>query len=421
MIHFFKTIAAIGGLSLHMKILLSAYACEPNKGSEPAVGWNWMLSLCREGHAVFLLTRRNNATAIEAERERQNIPVTPLYYDLPSWCRRWKRLPGGLFVYYLLWQLGAYFYARKMHRIYKFDLVHHVTFVTFRQPSFMGWLGIPFILGPVGGGETSPLPLRTGLSRKGRILERLRDLAIFWARIDPLMHLTFSRAVLIACTTQETRQHVPRRYHHKCIILPAIGITVQESTLPSQPSRKSFLFIGRLLYWKGIHLALRAFPDVLRQVPDARLRIIGEGEDSAWLKNIASQYGISSLIDWLPWQPHENIAREYADNIAFVFPSLHDSGGLVVLESLAASLPVICLDLGGPGTFVDDTCGIVIQTAGQDDSLVQKALASAMVRLATDSGLRNSLVAHCRERAGRFTWDENVRTLYSFYRTIQKT
>ncbi len=397
-----------------MKILLSAYACEPHKGSEPAVGWNWMLSLIKQGHHVFVLTRSNNKQTIESEIKKLQLPVTPLYYDLPSWCRRWKRWPGGLYFYYLFWQLGAYFFAKRIHKIEQFDLVHHITFVTFRQPSFMGRLGIPFVLGPVGGGETSPRPLRRGFHRSGRFREAFRDIGIAWAQRDPLMHATFHRASRIACTTPETLQRIPEKYHSKCIVLPAIGIDPpQQSPELHPPSHPSFLFIGRLLYWKGLHLVLRAFPEVLQRVPTARLRVIGEGEDSRWLKEVARESGISSSVDWLPWMPHQEIAKEYQNNIAFVFPSLHDSGGLVVLESLAASLPVICLDLGGPGIFVDSSCGIALKTSGQNDSSLQKALAEAMVSLAQNPERRAKLAAACQNRVRHFSWVAAAETLYS--------
>ena len=47
-----------------MKILISAYACEPNKGSEPGIGWNWMINLVKKGHSVTVITRKNNKKII---------------------------------------------------------------------------------------------------------------------------------------------------------------------------------------------------------------------------------------------------------------------------------------------------------------------------------------------------------------------
>jgi len=143
---------------VHLRVLLSAYACEPGKGSEPGIGWNWAREIALRGHETWVLTRANNQATIEAKLSGKNAisNLHFLYYDLPQWLQRWKKLPGGIHIYYLLWQWGAYQFVKSVHRQKRFDLVHHITFVLIHMPGFMGNLGIPFILGPVGGGERSP-------------------------------------------------------------------------------------------------------------------------------------------------------------------------------------------------------------------------------------------------------------------------
>jgi hypothetical protein len=68
-----------------LKILLSAFACEPNAGSEPAVGWNWALFLARAGHQVVVLTRARARSAVE--RIGKGSPPDPHlcfeYFDVP--------------------------------------------------------------------------------------------------------------------------------------------------------------------------------------------------------------------------------------------------------------------------------------------------------------------------------------------------
>lgn len=404
-----------------MKILLSAYACEPHKGSEPGVGWNWMLALIKQGHDVCVITRENNRTAIEPEIQTLSLPVKMEYYDLPAWCRKWKHSPGGLYLYYLLWQFGAYRRARRLHGAAAFDLVHHITFVTFRQPSFMGGLGIPFLLGPVGGGETSPHLLRTGMNFSGRLREFLRDRLIAAAKVDPLMIRTFSKASLIACTTKDTLQRIPRRFQSKCLVIPAIGIDPPAAAAaPRTPSSPRFLFVGRLLYWKGLHLLLRAMPEVLRAVPNASLTVIGEGSDARWLKQVAESCGIAEHVTWISALPHKEIEAVYRDHLALVFPSLHDSGGMVVLEAMAAQLPVISLALGGPGVFVDSSCGISIDVANQSEEAVQHALATAMIQLAQHQTVRHTLAANCLARARTFTWQNVAEHLYSAWREAHR-
>jgi glycosyltransferase involved in cell wall biosynthesis len=397
-----------------MKILLSAYACEPDKGSEPAVGWNWAQALVRRGHEVHVITRSNNRGAIKAVVSARHPRLRFSYFDLPGWARVAKHWPGGIYFYYLLWQMGAYRLAKRLHAAEHFDVVQHSTFASYRQPSFMGELGIPFIFGPVGGGETMPPQFRAGLPMAGRVAEFFRDVGNALIVCDPLMRQTFSRAWIIACTTEETRVRIPRRYRSKCIVQPAIGINDCEIEVRSElaPAQPLFLFIGRLLYWKGVHLAIRALAETKRAVPGVTLKIIGQGSDRAWLRWVARDAGVTDAIAWIDARPHDEIECELRQCTALVFPSLHDSGGMVVLEAMAAGVPVVCLDLGGPAAMATPSCGVAIDTRDVSEAAVVGALARAMIRLGVDAEFRARLAAQAALRASELTWDAAVEAVY---------
>ena len=213
-----------------MKILLSAYACEPHKGSETSVGWHWALEASHLGHEVWVLTRENNRVTIEAELVKfpkiKNLNF--IYYDLPFWARWWKKKNRGIRLYYFFWQIGAYLLAKKVHREKGFDRVHHITFVSVRQPSFMGNLGIPFFFGPVGGGEKSPWNLRKGYGFRGIILDIVRDLANHLVRIDPFVRRTLQQAKRIYVTSEDSQSLVPDKYRHKTTIKLGIGLNPEE-------------------------------------------------------------------------------------------------------------------------------------------------------------------------------------------------
>ena len=120
-----------------LKVLISAYACEPSKGSEPGTGWNIVISLSRL-HNVTVLTRTNNRAKIEAAQNiGQGRKTQFIYYDLPGWATRMKKLlllPVPL--YYALWQAGAYLSHKKQIAESGFDIVHHLTFNAFEAPGF---------------------------------------------------------------------------------------------------------------------------------------------------------------------------------------------------------------------------------------------------------------------------------------------
>jgi len=399
-----------------MKILLSAYACEPNKGSEPGVGWNWALALGDRGYDVHVLTRSNNRQAIERAQIQSDSRLSFHYYDLPQRLRFWKHWPGGIYLYYLLWQIGAYSVARKLHSREQFDVVHHITFVSYRQPSFMGSLGIPFIFGPVGGGETMPSQFRKSLPVNGRLSEWIRGIGNRAIGLDPLMQRTYASASVIACATEETLHAIPRWFRSKCIVQRAIGISNTDEHQNADDSKQrgsQLLFVGRLLYWKGLHLVFPALAMVRNEAPGLKLRIIGEGNDGQWLKQEARRWKVDDMVDWVARVPHDQMIREYQSSGAFIFPSLHDSGGMVVLEAMSAGLPVICLNVGGPGSIVDASCGYSLDVTQKTEDQVIKELAVAMRRLGTEQELRRELANGARIRARALTWSNAAEAVYA--------
>jgi glycosyltransferase involved in cell wall biosynthesis len=405
-----------------VKILLSAYACEPGKGSEPGVGWHWARAIAGLGHETWVLTRAHNRPAIEAETARHPAPsnLRFVYYDLPRWAAWWKKGHRGIRLYYVLWQWGAYRSAREVHGRIRFDIVHHVTFVSVRQPSFMGNLGIPFIFGPVAGGEAAPWRLRFGYSGRGWVIDGLRDLSNFLIRIDPLMRRTFRQAQLIYTTTEETYAILPKRYQVKTHVQLAVGNDgPPPSDTPTDTSHAAvsgsgfrLLYVGRFLYWKGMHLGLPAFAGLLRNCPDARLTLVGNGPEERRWRALAAALGVEMNIDWLPWVSQSDLPKIYIGHDVLFFPSLHDSGGMVVLEALRHGLPVVCMDLGGPGVMVDETCGRVIRTQGRGRDTVVNGLTHVLTDLAQDPAARARLASGAWDRVRQFDTRTAVRRVY---------
>lgn len=410
-----------------MRILLSAYACEPNKGSEPGVGWNWAVALVRRGHVVWVVTRKNNQEAIEQELSRLGDPYISnlhfFYFDLPSWATKWKKGRRGIHLYYLLWQWGAYKLAKIEHNAQVFDLVHHITFVSVRQPSFMGNLGIPFIFGPVAGGENAPWSLRKGFGWQGWLKDLLRDLANFMVRFDPLMQHTFSKAMWIYVTSEQTLSLIPCRYRKKTFVQLAIAADMefektQSLRTPLQtdvsPDKFRILYVGHFLYLKGMHLGLAAYATFLAKFPNAQLTLVGHGSEEKSWRELASQLGIHpEQIKWRPWLTQKDLAVLYQGHEVFLFPSLRDSGGMVVLEALSFGLPVVCLKLGGPGVIIDNTCGRAVEVNGMSQQDVVKQLADVLVEFANHPQLIKQLRDGARKKAITTSWDAVVERVYA--------
>lgn len=397
-----------------LKLLISAYACEPGKGSEPGVGWRWALETVALGHEVWVLTRSNNAAGIAHQLAVLGHPpnLNFLYYDLPRSMRWWKRGGFTVHLYYLLWQWGAYKFMRARIAEQQFDAVHHLTFGVIRQPSFMGRLGLPFVVGPLGGGERAPRAMRRPLSLAGRIKDNLRDACNWIARYDPFVRQMYGQAALILMKTPQSLAWLPEKYRHKAHCMLEIGIDPPEqiAAVQTEPVRHGatlhVLYVGRFLYWKGMDLGLRAIAELRRRGVPVRLTMIGQGGEKTRWQRLTAELRLADCVTWVPWMKQQDLLAAYRSFGALLFPSLHDSSGNVVLEAMAGGLPVVCLDLGGPAQLVDEQCGRVV--AAQDAEQAVQGLADALGELAHSPALVAALRAGAQAKARAYGWRQVV-------------
>ncbi len=364
-----------------MRILLSAFACNPEQGSEPGVGWAWAYQLAKAGHEVSVLTREYHRSAIEGRL--RELGLSNLHFEyvgvrhLPYW------MPGlGVYPYYMCWQWNAYLRAKQLHAERSFEIVHHVTYAVFRNTSYLHRLGAPFIFGPVGGGERSPRALRVSMSRKGRRYEALRDLVNLLPRLNPMWRAMLRRSTRIIVKTEDTRACLPRSSRGKATV--ALENMVSEQPyLAGEPIRVPtfrLLYAGTLRPLKGLHLAVRAMV-LVRGRAAVRLTIVGKGEEESRLKEEVRQLGLEQSIEFVSWIPKSDVLALHATHDAFLFPSLHDSGGTVVMEAIAHGKPVICLDLGGPAVTVDQHCARIVNTRDRTEEQVIRGIADAILNL----------------------------------------
>jgi glycosyltransferase involved in cell wall biosynthesis len=401
-----------------MKLLVSTYSCAPDHGSEHAVGWNWTTEAHRQGHQVWALASTVHRARIVAacRDDRALAGITWIFPEVAGWRLRPGTEPSWERTYNLLWQRVALRHARALHREVGFDAVHHLTWGGVRAPTFLGALGVKLIVGPIGGGETSPAALRDGFSARGRLTEAVRDLSNATITRNPLVRGGLEDAAVIAVKTPETRRLLGPALQRKAMLFLELGLTPERIGTPrpmQAPARAPrLLFAGRLLYWKGAHILLRAFAEVLRLIPDAQLTIVGKGPESRRLQAEAAALNLADKVEFIAWLPQPRLFELYESHDLFVFPSLHDSSGNVVIEALSRGLPVVCLDLGGPAQIVTPESGIVVGTAGRATAAVATAMAGEICRLLAAPDRLAALSAGAIARARHFVLADRVAAFY---------
>jgi glycosyltransferase involved in cell wall biosynthesis len=403
-----------------MKVLISAYACEPFKGSEPGIGWNWVLQIARF-QEVWVITRENNREELERTLAEQPIPNAHfIYADLPRWARFWKKGTRGLQLYYYLWQINAFLLARKIHRHIQFDIVHHVTFGNYWQPTFLHYLPTTFVWGPLGGGESAPANFLRSFGLRGGIYEILRYCRRTLGELDPVVRRAGRRAGAGLATTEQTGTRMRELGCRNVSVLSNCGLPTEElARLMAIPHREAkpfrVLTVGRLLHWKGVEFALRAFGRFHERFGEAEYWFIGEGPERKSLEQLTRELGLEKAVSFLGQLPRKETLSKYFECNVLLFPSFHDSGGWVCLEAMAAGRPVVCLDLGGPGQQVTPDTGIKVSASTPEQVVAD--LATALERLASDSFSCQRLGASGRSRVERdFSWErkgEHIAALYA--------
>ena len=365
-------------------------------------------------HDVTVITRSNNRGRIDS-----GLAGTPgphpdfIYYDLPRFLRFLKSKGLPVFIYYLLWQIGARFALAG--RIDKFDLIHHATFNSFRQPGFWWCCGRPVILGPLGGGQIAPWRL-LGLFRHF-VLEILRSVSVICAPFSPFFLASWISAKTVIFSNQDTAYRIPYRFGKRTRFMVDVGIEVAEfsaSTASPISSEVGLIWVGRLDEYKAPLLALEAFARAYRQDQRLRLIFVGDGQEASLLKQGIGKMGLQGVVSVTGRVVKSEVSGIMSRQMIFIFTSLRDTSGNVILEAMASGLPSICLNHHGASEMHTYETALLVEPGSVEET--KQALAEAIVKLAASPELIKSMGAKAKERVGQFDWPIRAKVMDEIYR-----
>lgn len=413
-----------------MKVLISAYSCEPGRGSESGVGWNLVRELS-EDHELWVITRRGNQPAIEADGGSWTRRVRWEYIDPPRSMAFWKRGARGFQCYYAWWQWLAFRHGRKLHSVEKFDLTHHLTVGSY-LPATRWWkLAIPHIAGPLGGGDLCPPALLPGLSPALRAKEEFRRGWRALAERLPTWRRAYQRTAACIAGTPETARRLEAIGARQVTVLPQSGIGGDEigaflaraaraqprSPAPSDhPRPLRMICASRLIGWKAVDLALETVAELKRRGLPTTLDILHSGPELARLRARAAQLGIADEVNFrgrLGSLEHVYEAVAAADLL--IHPALHEAFGQICLEALALGTPVVCLDHAGPGMIVTPATGFAVEPGDRAHTITRLADAAERVSQMPAEEM-HVLRQRARERAlAEFSWRGLARKISAIY------
>lgn len=295
--------------------------------------------------------------------------------------------------------------ARRLHEEIHFDLIHHVTYATWRVASPLWQVGIPFIWGPLGGGEQFPWPAVSVLSPVAFVFEMVRSVSNFVSRLDPAVRKCTQNAAVCVAGNRETFDLLSRvRGTEQGISKLCVSFFQMEKIedfsrlLPTKTSEGTLRMFagGNLEGRKGVAIALQALAQVKNKGVGFSYRLGGSGPELKHLQALSGQLGISEDVIFGEVLKGDDYQNELLKTHIYLLPSLRDNAPRTLMEAMLAGCVPIVADCGGPAEIVTDECGfrIPISTPRQ----MAEDIARIILRLNAERGLLESLGKAAHQR-----------------------
>lgn len=398
-----------------MRILLTAYSCCPNKGSEPGYGWNWAIELSKKAEQVYCYTRSVNRKEILKELSKLHIAnLEFVFVDPPAFFEKhYKTNKVGLYVHYIMWQHEVYKTAKKLKQYHNYSVVHHVSFASLQLGSFMYKLKLPFIFGPVGGGQFAPKKFKSYFGKYWKIEIARKFTSILLLLLNPATKKTIRNATVVLAANLETQKMAHRigAKNVRLMLDPALPASFYPKKIKSElPSNVlQILWVGRLMPRKGLQLVLESLAMINPNV-NYHLTIVGNGEMGVYVNKWIEELSLKGKVTWLGQLPFDEVKRQYLKSNLFILTSLRDTCPTQLLEAMAHGLPVVSLDLHGASLAVPNGTGIKIKPINPEQTKTE--VANAIQLLAQNRDMLISMGKKAYEYALEQTWEKKVKLVY---------
>ena len=361
--------------SRKLKIFISAYACEPNEGSEIGVGWHWVLEMSNY-FDLWVLTRKSNQKTIETwlleNPSFKNINF--IYYDLPYYLRFWKKGLRGVRTYYNIWQRVTNNIVKQTMEKNNIDIYHLLTYGNAIWPVSKYGQKQFFIWGPTSVGDTIPKEYSNHYNLKSKFIEQLRRLSVKLLSYNKGFKKRCKDANLILCKTENTYKFIPDYYKPKSKIFTDVAIDVIDTldfNLEGEEDNSSirYLAVGRLDAWRGFDLIIEAFTKAYKLNSKIRLEILGKGNDYARLKELIIKNKMESVISLSGQVSMQEYYQKMAHCDVVVNPCLKEGAVTTAFDSMSFGKPLICIKTGGYTRYFHDDYAVLVSLSNRSDTI----------------------------------------------------
>lgn len=406
-----------------MKILAIAYACEPNRGSEPGVGWNWVRNVSRcEGIEISVITRRNNKEVIDHFITNSTEPekVKFLYYDLPASVLKHKHGDKNIKVFFTLWQIGVLNYIKANLKLDHYDYIWDFNFGSLALPSFVYKLNKKYIIGPVSTKESIPKPYLKQLKRKDRVKYSLQQFMRVHLWTNPFAWKTLKKASLVLTCNEMSRKYLPRKTQSIAVFHNGLDVDKSVDINVSTAEKIRFVYAGRFIESKNLELAIKAFARVGEITRDFCFEIYGSGPLKSRLIALVSELHLEDVVFFKNKVTQQELFEIYQNQDCFVFPSLLEISSTAVMEAMYFGMVPICLDINCMEYILDNEYVVTVPNVSPE--LDEIAFANAVIKIMQEKSSLANRKQQCHDYALRhFLWSEKTSEVENVVRLMKDT
>jgi len=348
----------VGGTKL--RVLVSAFACDPEQGSEHAIGWEWCTSLGAVAEEVHVITRAIHREPVE--RHQREVPenVHFHFFDVGGASYRWSGHSRGLRFYYNLWQAQCVRRCRYIAERWNCSVCHHVTFTGVQYPPGVSQIELPFVWAPVGG-LNAPLELIRELGLSVRFRESLHRCVINVSQKVGPVRMAAERAALLGRYpgstvfsewSDKTFEVAPTSLEFHRALTDHDSGGPQRSIRADKANPLRIVSAARLVWWKGMQLALCAVAQLKARGLHLVYNIVGDGPMAKSLHRLSNSLGLGDSVSFVGWVDRAEVKGLLRDADVLLHPAFREGWGTVVKEAIEVGTPVVCLDWGGPGHII---------------------------------------------------------------------
>ena len=208
----------------------------------------------------------------------------------------------------------------------------------------------------------------------------------------------------VLALTEDMKQRMLEICNRDISVVPN-GIGLERFNITSGEKKKgnskTIIFVGRLHPVKGVSYLIEAMAIVHRKMPDAKLILVGDGIERSKLEELVEKLDLNGCIQFAGQVQQERIPTIMQQADLFALPSLSESFGIVNLEAMAASLPIVATNVGGIPDIVEEGMNGYLVNAKRPAEVADRIL-----MLLRNDKLREEISANNREKAKLFAWDK---------------